>query len=359
MRYIKQFDAVRAIAVILVIIYHWFPKKYYANLPLGSVGVDIFFVLSGFLITRILILKKVNLEESLQPKSKIRAIFEFMTRRALRIFPIYYLLLLVLCIVSVFFPNPIPTHWGYYVLYLQNFIFYFNQSFQGGKVAHLWSLAVEEQFYIIWPIVIFFINKRYIKHVLIFGVVIGTISSIFFPLIPSKPELSPVLTICCLQSFCLGGLLSYWSIQNEERLKNNYTYIKYTGLLSLFIYLYIKFFFQYIIFYDRILISVTSIWIFAAILLQKTNSYRFILENNTLINIGKISYGIYLYHNFVPMVLHALIHFIEKKMGNNALIEILNQQLFFKLFCLAILWLVAYFSYQLIEKPFLKIKDNI
>ena len=97
--YIPQFDSIRAIAVLLVIIHHWFPENKVLNfLPNGPLGVNTFFVLSGFLITGIL-LKSRKLVES-GSKGKSTVFKNFYIRRSLRIFPIYYLLLLILSLLS-------------------------------------------------------------------------------------------------------------------------------------------------------------------------------------------------------------------------------------------------------------------
>ena len=92
MQYFKQLDSIRAIAVLLVIIHHWFPERNPINTYTGFFnGVDIFFVLSGFLITRILLENRNEAER--QAQSKSRVIKSFFVRRVLRIFPIYYLLI--------------------------------------------------------------------------------------------------------------------------------------------------------------------------------------------------------------------------------------------------------------------------
>src|SRR5258706_16450661 len=97
MRYIKQLDSVRAIAVLLVIISHWIPPYYLINkIPNGGLGVDTFFVLSGFLITWILLSNRQKAEqEDILKRSVIK---NFYIRRTLRIFPIYYLVLILLLI---------------------------------------------------------------------------------------------------------------------------------------------------------------------------------------------------------------------------------------------------------------------
>lgn len=362
MTYIKQFDAVRAIAVLLVIVSHWFPHTYFANIPFGSIGVDVFFVLSGFLITRILLVKKNDIDSSEINQTKFSAVLEFMVRRALRIFPVYYILLVVLFLGAKILPNPIPEYWEYYALYLQNFVFYFGNAFQSGKVAHLWSLAVEEQFYLIWPWVLLFINPKHIKKILIFGIFIGTLSSILLPMaFPApigKKELSPILTLCCLQSFCLGGLLSYWSLKDNNYLEKIYKNLMYAGIIAMTLYAFIKVTSIGILYFDRILFSVLTTWIFASILLQKTTRYSFLLENKILIHIGKISYGIYLYHNFIPVYVKAVFHIAEKKTGIVLFSAIVNNSALFALVCATVLWIISFTSFQWIEKPFLKIKDK-
>src|SRR5258706_1565132 len=166
MRYIQQFDAIRAIAVILVIISHWmFYLQVNKMFELGGVGVNIFFVLSGFLITQILLTNKKGIEEGSLKESKAKSIGKFMVRRALRIFPIYYLLLFVVYTSSSLFPNRMPAHEDlkYYVSYLQNFLFYQRQGWPDEHLAPTWSLAVEEQFYLVWPWLVFFIRAKYLK----------------------------------------------------------------------------------------------------------------------------------------------------------------------------------------------------
>ena len=98
MKYIKQFDSVRGIAVLFIIIYHWVPAELLKAIPLGFNVVDVFFVLSGFLITRILLESKKKAEDLNIGKPLVFA--NFFVRRALRIFPIYYLLIFLVLIID-------------------------------------------------------------------------------------------------------------------------------------------------------------------------------------------------------------------------------------------------------------------
>src|ERR1044072_9103532 len=99
MGYIKQLDSVRAIAVFLVVVWHWFPRNsFIEKLHAGSLGVDIFFVLSGFLITQILLKYRSNSGGSI--KAKTIVLKNFYARRVLRIFPIYYLTIFLTVLLS-------------------------------------------------------------------------------------------------------------------------------------------------------------------------------------------------------------------------------------------------------------------
>jgi peptidoglycan/LPS O-acetylase OafA/YrhL len=143
MKYQPRLDSLLFFAVLLVIASHWLPNsviiKIFPNI--GHVGVGIFFVLSGYLITVNLIrLKSINLSEAL----KI-----FYVNRTLRIFPIYYLLLIICFFMNV---EGWSGNYIYYLTYTTNFRLYDIQEWVG-PFSHLWSLAIEEQFYLIWPII--------------------------------------------------------------------------------------------------------------------------------------------------------------------------------------------------------------
>jgi peptidoglycan/LPS O-acetylase OafA/YrhL len=164
--FIPALDGLRGIAIILVMLHH---LTYYrpesgidaiiAGVPLfGWVGVDLFFVLSGFLITGIL----------LDSKGSGRYFTNFYARRTLRIFPLYYLTLFVALVVVPQFPavhvalngemDPPPPEWPFW-LYLTNFSVA-DRGFVHGWVDVAWSLAIEEQFYLVWPLVIWLCPRR-------------------------------------------------------------------------------------------------------------------------------------------------------------------------------------------------------
>lgn len=154
LKYYHNLDGFRALAAFGVVVAHFFTLEKLGNstslfalAQQGNSGVSLFFVLSGFVITRIL----------LQSVQSPRYFINFYGRRTLRIFPLYYL---ALCC-YVFLPPLL--HWvqvwpsfnqiGYHFFYLQNFARTFNWAHQGP--GHYWSLAVEEHFYLMWPALVY------------------------------------------------------------------------------------------------------------------------------------------------------------------------------------------------------------
>jgi peptidoglycan/LPS O-acetylase OafA/YrhL len=186
---IPQLDGLRAVAILFVFLAHAL------RVPLTWVGVDIFFVLSGFLITGILLERKI---------SGGGYFTYFYTRRIFRILPPYILTVLVFGILfswSVFRPWPLFVFFG---MNLQ-------RSFEFTKVLNplpLWSLAVEEQFYLFWPFVILFVSEKVLFRIAVSVVVIVPFLRFFCaPLFPS-PFSIYMLTPFRADLLCAGAALS-------------------------------------------------------------------------------------------------------------------------------------------------------
>ena len=155
--YVKELDGWRFIAVIGVILLHYAPRFF-----IGAwVVMDLFFVLSGFLITGIL----------LDTKNEKGYYKNFIIRRVIRLFPLYYLCLLILFFLvpnSFFDLSYYKQHQAWYWLYASNWLI----SLQGWSptktIDHFWSLAIEEQFYIIWPLFVWLFNTKQLVRICIF-----------------------------------------------------------------------------------------------------------------------------------------------------------------------------------------------
>jgi peptidoglycan/LPS O-acetylase OafA/YrhL len=149
-QYYPQLDGLRAIAVVLVLMNHMTdlvlpsPLEYLCSL--GWIGVDLFFVLSGFLITTILLTYKPGL----------RSFAVFLVRRALRIWPLYYVVLLFAYFTVRHEAGGAEVNWLQHVLFLQNFA----PEFVARSVGPTWSLCIEEHFYLVWPLFVFLIPRR-------------------------------------------------------------------------------------------------------------------------------------------------------------------------------------------------------
>lgn len=295
-----QLDSLRAIAVSMVIISHWFSHEHFLNryTANGVIGVTLFFVLSGFLITGILLKSKHNVEEG---SSISKAFKVFYMRRSLRIFPVYYLLLFVLLVLNL---ASVKDSFWWHFFYASNFYFWIKDAF-AGSLSHLWSLAVEEQFYLVWPAIILLVPRRFLTSVLLAGVLIGVLFRLV--IVTDLSEMGRLLMPGSLDSFCIGGLLAYGRNEMIPWYKyyhnNQRWFILLAFVLIITVHLpafrmlsaaqYSAFYFLMISLAFGILINRVSYNIETPVLKQ-------ILNNKGLLYIGKISYGIYLFHNFIP-----------------------------------------------------------
>lgn len=353
MKYIKQLDSIRAIAVILVICSHLLPSSAVINFtPNGIIGVTIFFVLSGFLITKILLDDKNLIVSSYVPISTI--IKNFYAKRTLRIFPIYYLTIFGLLLVENKTGTHIKSAFIYFLTYTSN-IYFFNIRGWDETISHLWSLAVEEQFYLIWPWIILLFNKKHLLKVITLFILIGSLSQ----LLMYGVKMSHVLTFTCIDAFGIGALLS-WQItfkpQNLNIFLNRLYPFAIISLILFFIEVVQK---EWSFLPLRTTISVLTLYILTYILLYHETEkmkFRFILNNRFFIFLGKISYGMYLYHMFVPELLYT--KFFTKHVNSHLPYAFFNnfkiQIVFFE--SLVLLILISWLSYILIEMPFLKLK---
>lgn len=342
--YFKQIDTLRAFAVIFVIYSHWGSQNSIINqlFPIGFLGVNIFFVISGFLITRILLSNK-NLINS---KSKV--IKSFFLRRTLRIFPLYYATLFFLWLVN--FPG-LREDFLPYLFYYCNIDYYWNNQMHG-ILSPRWSLAVEEQFYLIWPFLILFINKIRMKIFFITVILFAFLLRSYLTIVYPEKELVQFLMTSNLDSLAGGGLLAYFY---------KYDIVKFTYLankkrvLVLFFVGFTLLIFNSFYFYNGIftgilpvnLKAIGSTLISLPMVIMAIKGYRGFLgkfmSNKVLIYIGKISYGIYLYHSLVFLLM--------RQAGINITNPLLKNTVGF-LFLL----LISSISWYFFEKPINNLK---
>jgi peptidoglycan/LPS O-acetylase OafA/YrhL len=337
---------------------------------LGHLGVVIFFVLSGFLITRILFENADSCRAN--RSSPFVKMVRFIYRRSLRIFPIYFLLLVVggFCSLSNF--NEIA---GWLVTYTPNFYIIFHNRWMG-VWDHLWSLAVEEQYYLLFPYFIFFISVAKYPRLLIWMLLLGIGSRLGFFLLASHETkdtywmISYVNPMAAIDSFGLGGVLAYlYHYKNENFVKivSN----SYLLPLSLFIFLVVLYL-SYISFYthdnlwsivfERFFAGLFSFFLIAQAIGSKPWALGQFLTYSWVSYIGQISYGIYLYHNVVYNYYHErgntilgylteLLPYLNSEMPNFILLK----------FVLSLFLVIslASLSWFFIEKPINRYKNRI
>ena len=196
--YIPELQGLRGLAVLSVVIYHCHPRLvgtpvHYASLW-GWAGVNLFFVLSGFLITSIL----------LESRNKEKYFRNFYGRRALRIWPVYVLLLVVVYLNAPWFIGPTITQaiktapWLAYIFFVQNL---FHLALPPA-VGPTWSLAIEEQYYFVWAPVVRFVRSPWILAAVLLIAAIGS------PLLDHHTWLTPTHTLIHLDGIALGSLLA-------------------------------------------------------------------------------------------------------------------------------------------------------
>ncbi len=169
MGYMPQLDALRAFAVFGVFATHFLPKEHWANayVDLGNLGVKLFFVLSGFLIAGTLFQARDQIDAG--RLTTRRAILNFYARRFLRLFPAYYAYILM----GVFLLPGFVEHVWWFVAYAANFLFAWQPRTYVTYMPHFWTLAIEEQFYLFMPFVMILLRRQWLIGAAVAMVILG------------------------------------------------------------------------------------------------------------------------------------------------------------------------------------------
>ena len=213
--HIPALDGLRGVAILLVMLYHQtaFQASTLLDRPVAFVlyggwsGVDLFFVLSGFLITGILY----------DAKGSEGYFRNFYARRMLRIFPLYYAVVFFCFVVLPHFPHPHRAEWeavgrdaGWYWLYLSNFAIGAYPAFRHGILDISWSLAIEEQFYLLWPLVVFALGRRRLMQVCVGLIVFAVAWRVGAVLLDAPVIATYVYTPARVDSLAVGALVALW-----------------------------------------------------------------------------------------------------------------------------------------------------
>lgn len=364
--FFENLDGLRFFCFLSVFLYHSFYTEFvhiktddtyqfitnflFAN---GNLGVNFFFVISGFLITFLLIKEK-------EQNGKIN-IKNFWLRRILRIWPLFYLCVFIGFVIFPFVKSIIGqdtseiANWIYYVTFTNNFDFINNGLPDASILGVLWSVAIEEQFYLVWPIILYILPKK--KYWIAFAtVIVGSL--IFRGIYINDPAMLENHTLSCMGDLAIGAM-GAWLINEKKGFLNFVENLKKYQIIIPYILLIIIFFFR-----KELLMSITEIRIFERafiaiiilfIILEQCyakNSLFKIKNLKTISKLGTISYGLYCLQ-FIGILITI---YLTKLLGiNTQLWQIICIELPLSLILTI---LIAKLSYRTYEKPFLKLKDR-
>jgi peptidoglycan/LPS O-acetylase OafA/YrhL len=338
--YMPQLDALRAIAVAAVAWSHWAPHELHGGILWGPYGVKLFFVLSGFLITAILLDCRQAASES--PGGGWFALRSFYVRRFLRLMPLYYatLLLAALCALP-----PVRETLGWTLSYTANFYFYLRGNWNG-VISHFWSLAVEEQFYLVWPWIILFVPARWLK-----ATVIGTIAASAGAWLVlaiagiSSPVMVTLPWLCC-DALGLGALLALIDDRAQRaRLASLSLQVGLPSWLAAEALTRIGYGHPLLFWLQQQSVLLVFAWLIERAATGFRGPVGRLLENRALVGLGTISYGLYVIHNFAPHILGPLARTLDLPRWVSRGLP--TRLLLLSLITIALAWV----SWQVMEQP--------
>ena len=279
--YIPSLDGLRAIAVIMVMLMH-------AHFQLGkngSMGVDMFFALSGFLITTLLL-------EEYRSTNRI-SVRAFYVRRAFRLFPALYFMLSVILLYALLFT--IGTTQGIILkeilassIYMYNICWMWD--FKQILLGHTWSLGVEEQFYFVWPLLIIIFLRFFSANKLQIGLLF------FIPIVfyIKFTKQFPIVNSLFYESLFIGCFFALlrWNGKLPNRIPNVITVLVFLLLVIVGIFPISSFLNNN----TRFIVGVLTMIVILGLVEEPNSKVGKLLSNDILVFIGKISYALYLWH---------------------------------------------------------------
>ena len=297
---LDQLDGLRGLAILGVLANHFlpFPGSFYC----GWLGVNLFFVLSGFLITRILLEQRQTIDGKY---GVLRSLGVFYARRALRIFPLYYFALAVLWVCN--FQQSREYGWwlATYTYNVRIAVVGFSQTYD-----HFWTLCVEEQFYLIWPVVLLTLSPRWLPKILGVAFLVGPAWRVGCLGLAATTRMPlHVATFACLDCLAAGALLAYF--QNERigwQSFLNRCRIVGVALMVLWVvvcmlqrpWMWHHVTVEWVI--GNTAMAIFFAWVVGRAAEQRDGDWNALLRMKWLTYLGTISYSVYVLHNFTPLL---------------------------------------------------------
>jgi peptidoglycan/LPS O-acetylase OafA/YrhL len=343
--YLPALDGMRALSILMVLVAH---LGFDRIIP-GGLGVNIFFFISGLLITNLLLVE-------FEKKRKIN-LKNFFIRRILRLYPPLLVMILIVCLVPVLNKNLTVKELFAAIFYFENYFFINNfyeisNHVMQNKFRIIWSLSIEEHFYLVYPFIFALVVKR--KTALIAAtsviILIALFSRIYIAYIYGANAYSDAYTysatLCRADSIMFGCLSSVLIYFDPKKL-----YVKFASLIPVFLFAFVILFHSLIYrneFYRQTfrysLQSIAIMLIIPAILYSSRYiGLNKILSSKPLVFIGKLSYSLYLFH---PLTYILVATYVTHKVRS-------------PLYCVAGLagaFTLALLSFYLVEKPIMSLR---
>lgn len=365
-------DGLRGLAILPVVAYHFADQfqAYSADsvdcvglriLQAGWIGVDLFFVLSGFLITGIL----------LDTRTARNYYPAFYGRRVLRIFPAYYATLIGFFVFLPWFSSYLPTgfqnlaqkmldHQLWFWCYAANWLFAWEGAFGTIPGGYLWSLAVEEQFYLVWPVFVQWLNPNYLPRAIFVLLVAGISLRLSLLMGGISPVSVYTATFTHMDGLLAGSFLACMirRIPIQQLCSRGF---KCCAAISGFLLMTIALIQGHLCLWDfwvaavglSLLAILFSYFVVFALIAQPSSRISVLLRSRQLRSYGKYSYAIYLLHVPIGLVMEKLLFSPPR---HRLCGSIMPSLLVFILLGIAICWITGFLSWHLLEKHFLKLK---
>ncbi len=341
--YSEELDGLRTLAVGGVMLAHFSPTLGHIA-PWGSMGVRLFFVLSGVLITLVLLHARERISAG---KSVGGELQQFFIRRIFRLWPLYFASLLLAFGFKV---------WGtesgmlWHLGFATNFYVFLHQSWPA-LLSHYWTLAVEQQYYVVWPFIFLMLPGRQLPTLLTITFVAGPLSRALLAARPgANPEYDYVLLSSCLDFFALGSAVAWW--QHRGRLENLISaralrlilaasagWIVWASWRSNRVPLP-----TYWLVYDGLFQGIGFATLIIYLLRERHGPTARFLRLRPLVYLGQISYGIYIFHNLMHWFAPSL---LRRVLGYNYF----PSETLHALYLMSLSVGVAAVSYHLFESP--------
>jgi len=368
--FFPNLDGLRSIAFLMVFFQHgmWnsiqnlnihgtIPEKIIHVLCDGGIGVSIFFVLSGFLITYLLL----N-ESALNGKINIG---HFYIRRTLRIWPLYFSVIIFAFIIYPYMKSlsgvsSLLEHRPlFYFFFLSNFDVIHVQTFFRGAESMCgsitWSVAIEEQFYLVWPVLFLVVPKRY--YPLIFFIVVF-ISLVFRCVFVNDPVVLYFHSLAVCADLALGGFCAYCVIYYEG-FRRTFLHLRKITILAIYFLALVWFFWMKNVLewvYAPVMTRFIGTLFFAFVILEQNyskNSIFKLSQSRFLSTLGKYTYGLYLLHPVALLSVYIVLRKLHVAYETSFVAGITAG-----IAALALSIALSYLSYQYFELKFLRLKDG-